>query len=102
MVYTDDIVVWEPNGSTLEKKLQRVVTVCEDFGLNVCLSKCVVMEISWNMGCMEKINCNSHELKEVESFKYLGSEIMAYGIFNEEITKRIQNAGKYKSYFMPT
>jgi DUF1009 family protein len=67
--------MWEPNESTLEKKLQRVVTVCKDFGLNVSLDKCVVMKISQNTGCMEKIKCNNHEMKEVESFKYLGSKI---------------------------
>jgi hypothetical protein len=34
MVYADDIVIWEPNASSLEKKFQRVVLVCKDFELN--------------------------------------------------------------------
>jgi hypothetical protein len=42
IVYTDDIVTWELSESTLDKKFQRVVSVCKDFGLNVNLDKYVV------------------------------------------------------------
>lgn len=30
MVHADNIIIWEPNVSTLDKKFHRVVTVCED------------------------------------------------------------------------
>jgi hypothetical protein len=50
MVYTDDIVIWEPKESTLEKKFQKTVTVWKDFGLKVSLDKCVVMKKSQRQG----------------------------------------------------
>jgi hypothetical protein len=42
---------------------QRAVKLCEDFGLNVNLDKCVVMETSWKTGSMKTIKCNNHEIK---------------------------------------
>jgi hypothetical protein len=32
MVYANNINKWEPNRSIIEKKLQRIVTACKDFG----------------------------------------------------------------------
>jgi hypothetical protein len=46
MIYTYDTVIWGLNVSTLENKLQRVVTVCNDFGLNVNLDTCIVIKES--------------------------------------------------------
>jgi hypothetical protein len=70
MVYADCIVIWESNESSLEKKFQKVITVCKYFGLKANLDKCVVKKMSWKPGGMEKIKCNNYEIKEVESFKY--------------------------------
>jgi hypothetical protein len=64
MTYADNIVKWEPNKSSLEKNIQRVVAVCEEFGLSVNLDKCVVMKISWKTGSMENTKCNSHGIKK--------------------------------------
>jgi hypothetical protein len=44
---------------------------------------------------MEKIKCNNHEVKEVESFKCLGSKVVTSGSVKEEITERIKNAGNF-------
>jgi hypothetical protein len=43
MVQADNIVMWEPNESTLENKFQTVA-VHKDFGLNVSFDKCAVMK----------------------------------------------------------
>jgi hypothetical protein len=75
MVYTGDIAVWEPNESNSEKKFQKAVTVCKDFSLNVNLHKCVVMNVSQKIGGMEKIKCNKHEIRNLESSEFLGSKI---------------------------
>jgi hypothetical protein len=77
---------------TLEKKLQRVVTVCKDFGLNKNLDKCV--KIGWKTGGTEKIKCNNHEIKKVESFKYLGSKIVTDGSVKEEVIEGIRKCNK--------
>jgi bifunctional ADP-heptose synthase (sugar kinase/adenylyltransferase) len=66
--------MWEPKEGTLQKKFQSVVTVCKDFGLNVSVDKCDYENNPEYRG-MEKIKCNNHEIKEVESFKYFGSKI---------------------------
>jgi hypothetical protein len=66
MVYTDSIVIWEPEESTLEKKFQSVSTVCKDVGSNVDLGKCVVIKISLKTGVLEKVKCNNHEIKNGE------------------------------------
>jgi hypothetical protein len=39
----------------------------------------MVMKISWKTGDMEKIKCNYHEIKNVESFNCLGSKIVTNG-----------------------
>jgi hypothetical protein len=36
--------------STLEKKFQRVVTVCKDFGINVSFDDFMVMKVSHKQG----------------------------------------------------
>jgi hypothetical protein len=46
---------------------------------------------------MEEITCNHLEIKEVESFKCLGSKLVTNGTVKEEITERIKNAGKFIS-----
>jgi hypothetical protein len=89
-VYADDTVIWEQNESTLEKKFQKVITVCKDFGIKVNLDKCVAMKISRKKGGLENIKCGNHEIKEVESFKYLGSKTVTNERVKEEITERIK------------
>jgi hypothetical protein len=46
MVHKHITVIWESKESSLEKKFQRVVTVCKYFRLNANLYKCVVMKRS--------------------------------------------------------
>jgi hypothetical protein len=58
-------IIWELNESPLQKKFQRAVMACTDFGLNVNLNKCVDMKISQKTGGMEKTKCNNHEIKYV-------------------------------------
>jgi hypothetical protein len=65
-LYANDIFIWEPNKCTTEKKFQRVVRVCKDFGLNVNLDRCVVMKISGKTRGMEKMKCNNYEIKSGE------------------------------------
>jgi hypothetical protein len=50
IVYSDDVIMLNLNESTLAKKVQKVVIVFKDFGLNVALNKWVGMKISQKMG----------------------------------------------------
>jgi hypothetical protein len=50
VVCVDDIVMWEPNGSSIEKKFQGVVIVGKDVRLNACLDIYRVMKISQKAG----------------------------------------------------
>jgi hypothetical protein len=50
MVYAVDIVIWEPNESISEKKFERIIIVCTNFGLSVNLDKYVVMKIIQKTG----------------------------------------------------
>jgi hypothetical protein len=61
----------------LKKKLQTVITAYEYFGLVVSLAKCVVIKISNMTGAIEKIRCDNHEIKTLESFKCLTSKLVA-------------------------
>jgi hypothetical protein len=56
MVHEYDIVIWETNKSTVEKKFQRVVTMSTDFGLSVNLDN----ENKLKIGSMEEIKYNNH------------------------------------------
>jgi hypothetical protein len=47
MMHGDDIAIRKTNKSTLENKFHRVVTVCEDFGLNVNFHKQKVGRGAW-------------------------------------------------------
>jgi hypothetical protein len=58
MVYADNIN-WKPKEKTLEAKFHRIITVCEEFELNVNLDMYMVMKIHWRTGDMQKINCNN-------------------------------------------
>jgi hypothetical protein len=44
---------------------------------------------------MEKPKYNNHEIKEVTSFRYLGSRIVANGSITEEIIEIIENAENF-------
>jgi ASC-1-like (ASCH) protein len=41
------------------------------------------------------IKCNNHKIKQVASFKYLGSKMMGNGTVKEEITKKNR---KYRTF----
>jgi hypothetical protein len=66
LIYADVTVKQELNKSTLQKEFHRTVAVCKDFGLSVNLDKYVIMKISWKILDMEKLECNDHEIEEVE------------------------------------
>jgi hypothetical protein len=95
IVYADDIVIWELNESTLEKKFHRTIAVCTDLGLSVNLDKCVVMKISWKTVDMEKLECNNHEIMKW-SFRR-GSRIVTNGSVNEDITERTKMQENFDS-----
>lgn len=47
----------------------------------------MIMKIKHKTWITEKINCNNHEIREVESFKYFGSKTVARGSVKEDITE---------------
>jgi hypothetical protein len=51
------------------------------------------MKISWKMEA-EKRKCNNHEIKDIQSFKYLGSKRVTKGSAKEEVTERIKKGRK--------
>jgi hypothetical protein len=57
------IPAWKPNVRTSEAKFHGVVTACTVLVLNF----------------MEMIKCNNYEVKKMDSFKYLGSNIVTKG-----------------------
>jgi galactitol-specific phosphotransferase system IIB component len=75
--------------SVFEKKFQRVVSMCKDFGLSVSLDKCVITKISQKRVGVEMTTCNDHEVKELESFKNLGSKVATNANVIEEITNQL-------------
>jgi hypothetical protein len=78
MVQTDITVIWEPKKSSLQKKFQRVVTECKDFGSKANLDKCVTIQSNTKEW---KSQCNN--MKHNMSFKNTGSKIVT----NESINK---------------
>lgn len=51
----------------------KVYTVrkCAAFGLNISLNKCIVMKISWRAEVGRHKLLNNHEMKKVQSYKYI-------------------------------
>jgi Fe2+ or Zn2+ uptake regulation protein len=63
-VDTDDIFMRKSNNSTLQKKLQRSVIMCEDCGSSVNFDKCVVTKICQRIHGMEVVKCSNHKTEK--------------------------------------
>jgi len=50
--------------------------VCKDFGLNVRLDKSMPRKISCRTSNVGNINCNDYYSKKVQTFNYVGSEMV--------------------------
>lgn len=89
LMFADDCALTAKNPEDLQNLLNAFVMAAEKFGLKVNIQKTEIMFI----------NCPSHNitigqevLKEVDSFKYLGSYISNNGSIDKEIENRISAA----------
>lgn len=77
----------------MHSKSYRVVTVCEQYGLNVNLRNCVVIKISYKTGDVGNIKCNNnHDVKKWRTLSILGSKIVTMEVLKSQ---RMRNVGKF-------
>ena len=86
--YADDQAIIAENEEELQKMLERIVKTSEDYGMSVNTIKTKVMRIAKTEGPLN-IWLKQEKLKQVNSFKYLGSIVTQNGSCTEEIKSRI-------------
>ena len=86
--YADDQAVLAETEEELQRMMENIARVGEEFGMNLNVSKTKVMRISREEGHVS-ISLKGKDIEEVKTFKYLGSLIKSNGSSTEEIRSRI-------------
>lgn len=96
MIFADDIVVWGTNSKDVQEQLDTLNEKVEKYGMrfNVDKSKTMVVTRGEREG-KGQINIRGQEIELVDSFKYLGSELMQNGRMEVEISKRVQQSNAF-------
>lgn len=89
LMFADDCALTAKNPEDLQNLLNAFVMAAEKFGLKVNIQKTEIMFINCPP---HNITIGQEVLKEVESFKYLGSYISNNGSLDKEIENRISAA----------
>lgn len=98
MLFADDFVAWSEN----EEVLQRYVSLwnrnIREAGMRISVMKSEVLTMPGERDGEQQaveIKIGEDTLKVVESFSYLGSEVMASGKMKKEINNRIRKASNF-------
>lgn len=90
-MFADDCALVADSPETLQELLDTFVSETEKFGLKVNEAKTEVMIIN---APSKEIHSKGKVIKEVEHFKYLGSNIQSNGCIDKEINQRLFNASQ--------
>jgi hypothetical protein len=85
--YADDVMIWGNKIKVLENKVNEWNNISKDFGLKINLDKTVMLKISRNK-TRETMKLDWKDIKEVDTFTYLGSNINKNGKIQNEINER--------------
>jgi hypothetical protein len=90
LVYADDVMIWRNNIKDLEDKVNEWSNTSKEFGLKINLDKTVMLKISRNQ-TKETMKLDGNDIKEVDTFTYLGKN----GKIQNEINERIRKASNF-------
>jgi hypothetical protein len=76
--YADDVMIWGNNIKDLEDKVNEWCNISKEFGLKINLNKTVMLKICRNQ-TKETMKLDGNDIKEVDTFTYLGSCINKNG-----------------------
>ena len=89
MLFADDIVLVAERREELQERLEECRRSLEEYGLRVSREKTEYME--FNVEEEGEVMMDGCQLKNVDSFKYLGSIVSKDGSIDEEIRGRVQS-----------
>ncbi|VDM04641.1 unnamed protein product [Schistocephalus solidus] len=94
LLFTDDCALNTVTEEDMQMSMDIFAAGCADFGLTISTAKMVVMHqpplsVEYNA---PRINVNGDQLKNVESFVYMGSTFSRKTRINDEVSKRIAKA----------
>jgi hypothetical protein len=98
MLFADDFVAWSEHEDILQRYTDHWKGHIEEAGMKISVSKSKVVTMPGEGDVRNyhaEIKIGAETLEVVESFGYLGSEIMASGKIKKEITNRIQKASNF-------
>ena len=88
--YADDICMLAQRFCDMDKKLKRLKEEAESAGLYININKTKGMRV--NTSNIQKFRLENTEIKEIESFVYLGSVVSKNGGTEEDVASRIKKA----------
>jgi hypothetical protein len=83
LMYADDLVLLSETAEGLQSSIDKTVSYCLDFGLEVNISKTKAMLINNKMATPESFNINGIIIENVNSYKYLGLTFNNRGNMND-------------------
>ena len=98
-MFADDTVLLGGSEGKLEKLVQEFRRVCQSRKLSVNETKSKIMKTGKTDEENEaKISLNDRIMEEVETFRYLGVDILSDGGMGEEVNHRITGAKKARGH----
>ncbi|KAI5728729.1 hypothetical protein M8J77_020289 [Diaphorina citri] len=94
--FADDIAVIAPDEYNLKRVLENMNEILEDYKMKINMSKTEILVCTKDPETVNIVVNNEH-IKQIKSFKYLGSIITEDGKSNQDINQRIAQA---KAAFM--
>ena len=90
--YADDLTLVAETGRELQHMLDVLDRACTRWGMKINGDKTKVLSIGEPTGNHPAITLNSHEIEEVDSFSYLGSEVQSTARVERDVGIRMEKA----------
>lgn len=96
LLFADDVVIWGKNSKEVQEQLDVLNENIEKYGMKISTdkSKTMVMSRGERQG-KGTVKIGSQSLEIVDSFKYLGSELMQNARLDMEISRRVQQSNAF-------
>ena len=84
LLWADDLILLALDHSTLQKQLDTLMDFCDQWGveINVDKTKIIKFNTEYDPEPSQRFHIGKHNLKEVDSYCYLGIEIHKSGSFS--------------------
>ena len=87
--YADDAVFLSDKSTQLQRIIDKVVRVCNDYSMEINVNKTKVMGFSKKQDRKSVTEVNGEKLEQVSGYKYLGSWVTEDGKSEKEVKARI-------------